>query len=148
MEPLDLTLAPPRSPYEELEGLLLLPRTIDKFRAALPGGNVGEYFPANGPILGMSGYLLQRLGITEQEFREKVVSAKCDGCVVDWLKERTDASAWPEISETIKRIRIKHTQDQEIFREIYAQTLEQHPDLDNVLEIIVADDRRMFGAVK
>jgi hypothetical protein len=148
MEPLDLTLAPPRSPYDELEHLVFLPRTIDKFRASLPGGNVGQYFAVNGAILGMSGYLLQCLGVTEDELRAKVASAKCDGCVVDWLKERSDASTWPQISETIKRIRIKHTQDQSVFREIYAPTLEANPDLDNVLEIIVADDKRMFEVVK
>ncbi len=106
----------------------------------MPGGNIGQFYAVNGPILGMSGFLLQRLGITEDELREKVASAKCDGCVVDWLKERTDADAWPEISETMKRIKIKHVQDESVFRGIYAKTLEAHPDLDKVLDIIEADD--------
>ena len=148
MEPLDLTLAPPRSPFEELEGLVFLPRTIDKFRATLPGGNIGPFYAVNGPILGMTGYLFGRLGITEDEFREKVRSAKCDGCVVDWLKERTDAGTWPEISTTMKHIKIKHVQDESFFRELYAKTLEAHPELDKVLDIIEADDKLIFGAVK
>jgi hypothetical protein len=42
MDPLDLTVTPPRSPYQMLEGLYMLPRTIDKLRAKLPGGIVNE----------------------------------------------------------------------------------------------------------
>ena len=44
MTPLDLSVSPPRSPYDELDGLVFMPRTIDKLRSMLPGGNPGEYF--------------------------------------------------------------------------------------------------------
>lgn len=144
MEPLDLTLAPPRSPYEELDGLVFLARTIDKFRATLPGGNIGEFYAVNGPILGMSGYLLQRLGIDEDELREKVASASSERDVVAWLKERTDATTWPEISATMKRIKIKHVEDEAFFRRLYGRTLEANPELDKVLDIIEADDNLIF----
>ena len=43
MEPLDLTARPPRSPYQKTEGLFMVPRTIDKLRAKLPGGKIGGY---------------------------------------------------------------------------------------------------------
>jgi hypothetical protein len=37
MRPIDLTIQPPRSPYQKMEGLYMMPRTIDKLRAKLPG---------------------------------------------------------------------------------------------------------------
>lgn len=42
MTPLDLTRIPPRSPREQLDGLVMLPRMIDIARAKLPGGAVGS----------------------------------------------------------------------------------------------------------
>ena len=43
MESLDLTVQPPRSPYQKMEGLYMMPRTIDKMRAQLSGGKTGVH---------------------------------------------------------------------------------------------------------
>ncbi|HVA29208.1 MAG TPA: DUF5069 domain-containing protein [Candidatus Baltobacteraceae bacterium] len=145
MKPLDLSAAPPRSCYEELDGLMLMPRTIDKLRAFLPGGNPGGYW-IDGPIPGVSGYLLQRLGIEEAALREAVAAAENEDEVAAWLRERTDASQYPVINETLRRIKPKHAQDPAIFVKIYAETLALHPELDRIVDIIEADDRRMFAA--
>jgi len=145
MEPLDLRAHPPRSPYEELDGLMFMPRTIDKLRALLPGGNPGVYF-INGPIPGMSGFLIQRLGISEEALRDAVAAASSDDDVAAWLREHTDASQYSAINETLRRIKPKHAQDPAVFATIYAETLALHPDLVHTLDIIEADDRRMFGA--
>ena len=145
MEPLDLTAHPPRSCYEELDGLLLLPRTIDKMRALLPGGNPGVYF-INGKILGVSGYLLQRLGIGEDEFMDAVASAKDDTEVAAWLRGRTDASKYPKINDAFRGIHLEHVQDRAFFDELYGDVLAADPQLEYVLDIIEADDKMMFGA--
>ena len=145
MEPLDLSLHPPRSPYDELDGLMFMPRTIDKLRALLPGGNPGNYF-INGKILGMSGYLLHRLGITEEALSSVVSSANDETEVAAWLRANTDASQYPAINETLRRVRPKHAEDEAYFREIYAAVLAADPQLEYTLDIIDADDRRMFGA--
>jgi hypothetical protein len=144
MKPLDLTASPPRSPYEELDGLIFLPRTIDKSRALSPGGDRGSYF-MNGQIQGMSGYLLERLGIVEADLLDVVITAADDDGVAAWLRSRTDASRYVEISETIRKIKPKHTADPAYFAEIYAETLALHPELERVIDIIQADDRRLFG---
>lgn len=138
-------MRPPRSCYEELDGLVLLPRTIDKFRASLPGGTLNGYFPASGPILGLSAYWLQRLGITEDAFRAAVASAADDTEVAAWVRARTDASQYPAINATLRKITRRHVEDATIFEEIYRETLAQRPDLELVMEIIEADDRRMYG---
>jgi len=144
MEPLDLTRQPPRSCYEELDGLMFMPRTIDKLRGLLPGGNAGGYF-INGKIPGMSGFLLDRLGITEDALREVVAHAADEREVAAWLRENTDPSQYAELNEALRRSRPRHAQDPEYFAELYAQTLALHPELERIVDIIDADDRRIFG---
>jgi hypothetical protein len=143
MEPLDLRKQPPRSCYAELDGLMVLPRTIDKLRGQLPGGDPGEYF-IDGKIKGISGYLLERLGIAEADLREAVRTAKSEGDVAVWVRQHTDASEYAKINETLRRIKPKHTEDEAYFREIYAETLAAHPQLERIVDILDADDRRSF----
>jgi hypothetical protein len=145
MEPLDLRKRPPRGCREELDGLMLMPRTIDKLRAFLPGGNPGEYF-INGPIPGMSGFLLGRLGIEEASLLEAVRASEDEAAIANWLRERTDPAQYPAINETLRRIQPKHAQDPEIFGQIYAETLRENPHLEYIVDIVDADDRRIFGA--
>jgi Domain of unknown function (DUF5069) len=121
-----------------------MPRTIDKLRARLPGGYPGEYF-ISGKIKGISGYLLERLGITEAELLEAVRSAKDDAEVARWLRERVDPSQYPAINQTLRRIKPKHAEDPAYFAGVYAETLAQHPELVTIMDIIEADDRRMFA---
>lgn len=143
MKPLNLSIAAPRSPYEELDGLLFMPRTIDKLRARLPGGDPGTYF-INGKIKGMSGYLLERLGITETDLLAAVAAAADDNEVAAWVRSHTDASRYGEISATIRAIKPKHTADPIYFSEIYSETLVLHPELERIIDIIEADDRLLF----
>ncbi|HET9028817.1 MAG TPA: DUF5069 domain-containing protein [Candidatus Aquilonibacter sp.] len=144
MTPLDLTARPPRSCYEELDGLMLLPRTIDKMRALLPGGKPGVYL-INAHIVGISGYLLSRLGVSEDEFREAVAAAHDDTEVAAWLRTRTDASKYAEINAALRKIRRKHVEDQAFFNRMYADVLAADPQLEYIFDIVDADDRLMFG---
>jgi len=144
MEPLDLTQRPPRSCYAELDGLMLMPRTIDKLRGFLPGGNPGDYF-INGKTPGLSQFLLDRLGITLNDLTDIVARASNEEEVAAWLRERTDPSQYPAINATLQRIKPKHAHDPEYFAELYAHTLSVHPELEHILEIIEEDDRRLFG---
>src|SRR5579871_1527807 len=119
MEPLDLRSRPPRSCYAELDGLMVMPRTIDKLRAQLPGGDSGVYF-INGQIKGISGYLLERLGIGESELRDAIARAASEDEIASWLREHTDAAQYQAINATLRRIRPKHAEDEAYFRKEYA----------------------------
>lgn len=143
MEPLDLTLQPPRSPYVELDGLMLMPRTIDKLRAFLPGGNPGVYF-IDGPIRGLSRFLFQQLLIDDRELIGVVSAASTEDEIAAWLRAHTDVSRYPEINGVLRRIKPKHTDNPAVFASIYAGTMASHPELVTVLDIIDADDRRLF----
>ncbi len=144
MGPLDLSVRPPRSCYEELDGLMFMPRTIDKLRGRLPGGNPGAYF-INGKIRGMSDYLFHRLGITEEALFHVVASAKDETEVATWLRANTDASQYPAINQTLRHIRPKHAEDEAHFRDVYADVLGANPQLEYILDVLEADDRRIFG---
>ncbi len=144
MEPLDLTRQPPRSCFAELDGLVLMPRTIDKLRGFLPGGNPGDYF-INGDTPGISQYLLDRLGIALDDLQEIVARAADEDEVAAWVSARTDASQYPAINATLRRIKPKHAHDPEYFAGLYAHTLATHPELEHILDIIDEDDRRIFS---
>ena len=145
MEPLDLRTRPPRSCYDELDGLMLMPRTIDKLRGFLPGGNPGEFF-INGQIKGLSGFLLEQLGVSEADLLAAVARAESDEDVAAWLREHTDAKRYATLNETLRRIRPKHAEDPAYLAEYYKETLAAHPEAETIFDILEADDRRLFPA--
>ncbi|MBV9439354.1 MAG: DUF5069 domain-containing protein, partial [Candidatus Eremiobacteraeota bacterium] len=106
----DLRLHPPRSPRAQLAGLVLLPRTIDKVRAKLQG-TLGLYRVAPG----MSNYLFEWLGITEDEFTDAVRRAPDDDAVAAWIVERCDPSTFPDINHRLSERGIR---DDEHFQEV------------------------------
>ena len=123
---------------------MLMPRTIDKLRARLPGGDPGIYF-INGKIKGISGYLLDRLGITEVDLLKAVERSAGDDEVAAWLRGRADATQYPAINATLRRIKPKHAEDEAYFRSEYAETMKEHPELEFIVDIVDADDRRRFA---
>src|SRR5579864_6149180 len=98
MEPLDLRTRPPRGPREKLDGLTMLPRTIDKLRASLPGGNLNGY-----RVAGMSARLLAGLGVEEDAIRAAVAAAPDEDAVAAWLRERVDTAQYAALSERLER---------------------------------------------
>lgn len=123
-----------------------MPRTIDKLRGQLPGGNPGAYV-INGVIKGISGYLLERLGISESALLQAIARAETDADVARWLRTQTDPAQYGAINETLKRIKPKHAEDPQHFYREYAQTLTQHPELTAIVDIVDADDRRLFPEI-
>ncbi|GAC1309760.1 MAG: hypothetical protein NVSMB21_16720 [Vulcanimicrobiaceae bacterium] len=88
MEPLDLTLAPPRQPRAELAGIIFLPRSIDKVRATLPGGKLGAY-----AIEGFTETMLRIFEISLSDFTTAVREAASDDEVAAFVTSRVDADA-------------------------------------------------------
>jgi hypothetical protein len=139
MEPLDLTKAPPRSPYVRLGGLLMLARTIDKIRATLPGGNLGAY-----RVRGFSTQLLERLGIQEDDLRAVIALAHSDDEVAAWVRKQSDASTYEEINLAFERETVGGRAGNGDYFERYpmAKTLPPETTLLRVLEI---DDASAFS---
>mgnify|MGYP001172913428 CR=1 FL=1 len=136
----DLRAHPPRSARATLGGLYFLPRTIDKTRAKLQG-TLGPY--KIGP--GISMYLFEWLGITEDEFTEAVRAATSDDDVVAWIYERCDPHVFESVNERLVNRGIR---DDAHFAEVLPRypLLAEHPHLRNWFEILDLDDAWIFDA--
>lgn len=134
----DLRVHPPRSPREQLAGLMFLPRTIDKVCAKLQG-TLGLYQVRPG----ISTYLFEWLGITEEQFTDSVRHAAGDRDVAEWLLAHADASLFPSINE---RLSARGIRDEQHFEEVLPRypMLRERPELRNWFEIFELDDAWTF----
>jgi hypothetical protein len=134
----DLRAHPPRSPHVMLGGLYFLARTIDKTRAKLQGTS-GLYKVTPG----ISQYLFEWLGITEDDFTETVRTAKSDEDVVEWLLARADRDTFRAINQRLSERAIR---DDEHFAQVLPRypVLREYPHLRNWFEIFDLDDRWSF----
>jgi hypothetical protein len=142
MEPLDLTMRPPRAPRETLAGLAFMPRTIDKLRAEMPGGNMGTYL--NRPD-GLSAFMCKRIGVDMDELRAVVTSAPDEDAVAVWLRERVTPDVATETSAKLATMTMDRLppEFQERVRTNHP-VLAQRPELNTFFEIFEADDAATF----
>jgi hypothetical protein len=141
MNALDLTKRPPRSPRELLPGLdlLMAARTVDKLRATLPGGNIGDY-----QITGFSSSLLNALGISEAVLRKVIAEARSDADVATWMREHSDPARYPEINAKLEARTVgERLNDQEFLRR-YPSARNLPPETSR-LDHLVADDAEAFA---
>ncbi|MDQ2817269.1 MAG: DUF5069 domain-containing protein [Candidatus Eremiobacteraeota bacterium] len=80
---MDLTKEYPRSPNDRLMGIPMLPRTIDKARAAL-AAKLGEYVYGNKSEFDKT--LLEFLGLSQDEFLQGVRDSADDAAMTRWLQ--------------------------------------------------------------
>ncbi len=79
----DLTKEAPRSPQTEIGGYVILARTLDKCRALVLGGNIGEYHfdcPLDNMLFGWKG-------ITGDDFKVEVEKGTDDAGMAKWVDE-------------------------------------------------------------
>jgi hypothetical protein len=137
MDPLDLTKRPPRGPREQLDGLCMLPRTIDKMRALLPGGAIGSY-----KIPGVSQRVLDGLGVTAEDLQQVVAGAQTEQDVAAWLREHCDASRYAAINERLLKRTTADVDDKAYFYGLYPWAADRG--VMKVVEVIEEDDRMSF----
>ncbi len=134
----DLREHPPRNAREQLAGLVFLPRTIDKVRAKLQG-TLGVY----KVLPGMSGYLFEWLGITEEQFTDAVRNAPDDDAIAEWIRTHCNTTTFDEIN---RRFIARGIRDDAHFQEVLPRypVLREYPHLRNWFEILELDDRWIF----
>lgn len=140
MDALDLTKQPPRGPRERLPGLdlLMAARTVDKLRATLPGGNLGEY-----QITGFSSTLLNALEIVEAALRAAIARAASDEAIAAWIREHSDPARYPEINAKFEGFKIADRLNDPGFVERYPLARSLPPDASR-LDLLAADDAAAF----
>src|SRR5205085_11815049 len=96
---LDLTRQPPRSPHVRLGGFVILPRLIDKARAAL-AGKLGEYYA--GPK-GLNAHFLRFVGIDYDALQQQIATGAGDWDILQWVQAQArhqrdlwEITAWSE----------------------------------------------------
>ena len=96
---LDLTQRPPRSPRVRLGGYVLLPRIIDKGRAAL-AGKLGEYHYAGK---GMDRHFFNFAGLDHESLKKEIAKGVGDGELLAWVQANAktprqpwEVAAWSE----------------------------------------------------
>jgi hypothetical protein len=134
----DLRAHPPRSPWQQLAGLVFVPRTIDKVRAKLQG-TLGLYKVSPG----ISAYLFDYLGITEDQFTDAVRAASSDDEIAEWLRTHCNTTTFGEINAKLSTRAIR---DAAHFEDVVPRypVLREHPELRNWFEIFELDDRWTF----
>jgi hypothetical protein len=138
MEALDLTKQPPRSPYEKLDGLYMMPRTLDKLRATLPGGKAGDYH-----VDGLSRRLLDAIGVKEEDLLKAVASARSDDDVAAWLLQHADHSKYDEINRVLSQRSYEDIVDKDSFNKKYPQARSSKYKL--LFDLVLEDDRANFA---
>ncbi|HEY5349322.1 MAG TPA: DUF5069 domain-containing protein [Candidatus Lustribacter sp.] len=120
-----------------------MPRTIDKLRAELPGGNLGPYMNHD---TGFSAYVVRRLGLDMDDFRNAVAEAPDEEAVVAWLAERIDATMAPALNAKLESFVVERmsAEDQLLLRERHPVTAQQ-PELSSILDVLDADDDLTFA---
>ena len=116
---------------------MLLPRTIDKARAAVRGGDLGDYHLTPG----LSASLLREIGMTEAEFVHLVRHAADEDQVANAVAERVPPARRERWNEALKNLHVADLAEAE--RERFLTQHDAHDD-DLVVYVLVADDRRSF----
>lgn len=139
MTPMNLKSGPPRPPRETAGGIVFLPRSIDKLRASLPGGDRGLY-----NITGLTTRMMEQLGLEEDELLAAVRDAKTDDDVVAFVKARTTQEkidAWNTF--VLNRIPLDGDRAKLVQNYTWLGEMPGHSLL--AVDLLVEDDRRTFA---
>jgi hypothetical protein len=133
----------PRPVRATILGFYLVPRTIDKLRAELPGGNLGPYVNHD---TGFSAYVVRRMGLEMNDFRTAVADAPDEDAVIAWLAARIDISMAPAVNAKLESFVVERmsAEDQALVRERHP-VMAQRPDISGILDILEADDELTFA---
>lgn len=117
----------------------MVARTVDKLRATLPGGNIGDY-----QITGFSSSLLNALGISEAVLRKVIAEAQSDTEVATWISEHSDPNRYAEINAKLEGRTIGERLNDAEFMRRYPNAANLPPETSR-FDHLVADDAEAFS---
>jgi len=123
-------------------GFYLIPRTIDKLRAELPGGDIGPYMNHE---TGFSAFVCKRLNLDMDAFRAAVAAAPNEAAIEAWLAARVDCALAEGLNAKLESFVAGRMspEDQALLRERHP-VMAERADLSNILDILDADDMHAF----
>jgi hypothetical protein len=140
----DLTQRPPRSPHVRLGGYVILPRCIDKGRAAVAGKN-GEYHYA----CPLDHRFLDFVGIDPEGLKKEIAAGKGDGELLEWIEKNAkhkrtelEVAAWSQFAAG--RVPTD-TKSRGYFNELHQKTAPKREDVATWFDLLDLDDYVSFG---
>ncbi len=123
---------------------MLMPRTIDKVRATLPGGDLGPYLLD----VGLSSMLLTAIGISLNALRAVVIVSLDEGQIAVWLRDHADRAQYAHANAMLSSFRNYDVpfDERALFDSLYPEYLRaQYPVL---FDLLVADDHDLYPEVQ
>jgi hypothetical protein len=140
----DLTQRPPRSPRVRLGGYAILPRMLDKGRAALAGKN-GE-FNYNCPL---DQQVVNFAGLDAAKLKKQLALGKSDGEILDWIQKNAkfkrsplEIAAWSEAQD---RRGPTDVESRQFLQEYHTKLAPNRKDVATWFDILDIDDHVTFG---
>lgn len=140
----DLTQRAPRSPRVRLGGYAMLPRVLDKARAALTG-QAGDYKYGNP----MDQHFFGFTGIAQEALLQQVKTGASDWDILLWVNTHAqpqraphEVRAWSAYLETMP---IGEAEDLEWFAAQARRLNPARTDLQTIMDYLDADDHVSFG---
>jgi hypothetical protein len=142
----DLTQRPPRSPRVRLGGYVLLPRILDKGRAAL-ADKLGEYHYAGK---GMDRHFFNFVGVGHEALKDEMAKGGGDGDLLAWInanaktpRQPWEIAAWSSYHEN----RTPDSDAETIgeFASMVAQLSATREDIRTWFDLLDLDDHCAFG---
>jgi hypothetical protein len=144
MNPTDLTQRPPRSPRTRLGGFAILPRMLDKGRAAI-AGTPGEYKYA----CPLDQRFLDFAGIDPDALKVQLTEGKGDGEILAWILETSNTKpneiaidAW---SQYVERRVPSDIETRGFFNEMQSKVAPNREDIVTWFDMLDLDDYVSFG---
>ena len=140
----DLTQHPPRSARVRLGGYVILPRMLDKGRAALRQKN-GDYHYA----CPLDQRFLQFAGLDADALKQQLASGKSDGEILAWIASNAKhAPQMPEIvawSSWQEQRAPTDTESRAYFNDLHAKASAEREDIASWFDLLDLDDYVSFG---
>ena len=142
----DLTLRPPRSPRVRLGGYVLLPRILDKGRAAI-AGKLGEFHYSGK---GMDRHFFNFTGLDHEALKTELAKGGGDGDLLAWVQSNAknprqpwEILAWSEYHE--RRAPDSDAETIGEFATMVGKFTKQREDIQTWFALLDLDDHCSFG---
>jgi hypothetical protein len=140
----DLTQRPPRSPRVRLGGYTILPRCLDKGRAAIAGKN-GEYHFA----CPLDQRFFEFVGIKADALKKQLALGKGDAEILEWItansknhREQWEINQWSALQEQRGPTDLE---SREYFNGMLARLSKKREDILTWFDVLDLDDYVSFG---
>ncbi len=144
IQALDLSKRPPRSPRVRLGGYAILPRMLDKGRAAI-AATIGEYKYA----CPLDEQFLDYAGVNPDALRKQLALGKGDGEILEWIKSnsrhpRTEPEilAWSCLQDQRAP---GNVDSREYFHGLHKQLAPHRTDITSWFDLLDVDDFLSYG---